>query len=74
MNLSENIKNAFLVTHKTYENVEKLIQYCKTICDKETNYLVVTDKFLRYKFMKINGETISRFGFPYMSLKDFPEI
>ena len=33
MNLSENIKNAFNVIDKTYENVDKLMRYCDSIAN-----------------------------------------
>lgn len=48
MNLSENIKNAFNVIDKTYENVDKLMRYCDSIAN-DCGYEAVTDKFLRYK-------------------------
>ena len=35
MNSAENIRNAFIVVHKTYENVKKLMDYCKTIADEK---------------------------------------
>jgi hypothetical protein len=49
MNSSKNIRNAFMVVHKTYENVNKLMEYCKTIVAEKSNYINVIDKFLRYK-------------------------
>lgn len=48
MNSSENIRNAFKVIYKTYENIDKMIKYCKTISD-ENNYVVSNNKFLRWK-------------------------
>jgi hypothetical protein len=48
MNLSENIKNAFNVVKKTYENVDKLMKYCDSIANN-CGYEAVTEKFLRYK-------------------------
>ncbi|MDQ2086223.1 hypothetical protein RBH29_07245 [Herbivorax sp. ANBcel31] len=48
MNLSENIKNAFNVVRKTYENADKLMKYCDSISN-ECGYDIVTNKFLRYK-------------------------
>lgn len=49
MNSSENIKNAFKVIFKTYENVEKLMEYCKTIAAEKTDYISSVPKFLRRK-------------------------
>lgn len=49
MNSAENIRNAFIVVHKTYENVKKLMDYCKTITDEKSHYIIAADKFLRYK-------------------------
>lgn len=49
MSSSENIRNAFHVVYKSYENIQKLIDYCKTIGVEKSNYINVVDKFLRYK-------------------------
>lgn len=49
MNSSENIRNAFVVVHKTYENIKKLMECCKTIGAEKDNYIGVVDRFLRYK-------------------------
>ncbi|WP_062350607.1 hypothetical protein [Bacillus kwashiorkori] len=49
MSSAENIRNAFYVVHKTYQNIEKLIDYCKTVAPDESNYVPAVDKFLRYK-------------------------
>lgn len=48
MNLNDNMKNAFEIVRKTYENVDKLMKYCDSI-SKDFGYEPVTDKFLRYK-------------------------
>lgn len=49
MNSNENIKNALKVIYKTYENVEKLMEYCKTIAAEKTDYINSVPKFLRRK-------------------------
>ncbi len=49
MSSSENIRNAFHVVYQTYENIQKLMDYCKTISNDKSNYINVVDKFLRYK-------------------------
>lgn len=49
MNSSENIKNALKVIFKTYENVEKLMEYSKTIATEKTDYFSSVPKFLRRK-------------------------
>ena len=48
MNSSENIRNAFKVVYKTYENIDKMMKYCKVICE-DNNYVQCTNKFLRWK-------------------------
>lgn len=48
-NNNNNIRNAFHVVYKTYENIQKLMDYCKTIAPEKSNYISVVDKFLRYK-------------------------
>lgn len=48
MNSSENIRNAFKVVYKTYENVDKMMKYCKLICE-DNNYVLCSNKFLRWK-------------------------
>lgn len=49
MNSSENIRNSLKVIYKTYENVEKLMEYCKTISAEKTDYISSAPKFLRRK-------------------------
>ncbi len=49
MNSGENIKNALKVIYKTYENVEKLMEYTKTIAAEKTHYISSVPKFLRRK-------------------------
>lgn len=49
MSSAENIRDAFMVVHKTYENVKKLMDYCRTIADGKGQYAMAVDKFLRYK-------------------------
>ena len=49
MSSANNIRNAFHVVYQTYENIHKLMDYCKTIAAEESNYVSVVDKFLRYK-------------------------
>lgn len=49
MSSAENIRNAFHVVYKSYENIQKLIDYCKMISSEKSHYVNVVDKFLRYK-------------------------
>lgn len=49
MSSADNIRNAFHVVYHTYENINKLMDYCKTIASEQSNYVSVVDKFLRYK-------------------------
>lgn len=61
MNLSENIKNAFDVVIKTYENVDKLLKYCDSISG-DCGYYVVTSRFLRYRSdLDYEGWLVNRF-------------
>lgn len=48
MNSSENISNAVQVLYKTYENVQKLMEYCKAIAG-ESGYTCIINRFLRWK-------------------------
>ena len=48
MSTSENIKNSGLVLLKTYENVNKMMEQCRTSAPT-AGYEKVSDKFLRYK-------------------------
>lgn len=49
MNSAENIRNAFKVVNKTYENINKMMNYCKTIADEGKEYVISVPKFLRWK-------------------------
>lgn len=49
MNSRENVKNALQVLFKTYDNVEKLMEYCKIVAAEKTNYVTSVPKFLRRK-------------------------
>lgn len=49
MNSSENIRNAVNVLYNTYDNVEKLMEYCKVTAEEKTDYRSSVPKFLRYK-------------------------
>ncbi|WP_106449555.1 hypothetical protein [Trichococcus alkaliphilus] len=47
--VEENIRNAFIAVHKTYENVDKLMEYSRTIANEKTNYKTANGKFLRWR-------------------------
>lgn len=49
MNSAENIRNALHIVYKTYENVEKLMQYTKVVSREKTDYCASVEKFLRRK-------------------------
>jgi hypothetical protein len=49
MSSENNIRNAFHVVYQTYENIHKLMDYCKTVASEQSDYVSVVDKFLRYK-------------------------
>lgn len=62
MSSGENIKNSLQVIFKTYENIQKLMEYCKTIADEKTNYSSAVQKFLRKKSdLDFEGWLISDF-------------
>lgn len=44
-----NIRNAFIAVHRTHENVDKLMEYCRTIANEKTNYKSVNGKFLKWQ-------------------------
>ncbi|WP_241079673.1 hypothetical protein [Natranaerofaba carboxydovora] len=66
-----NIKNAFDVVLKTYENIDKLMRYCD-ICAYECSYIPSTEShFLRYKSdPDYNGWLITSFIKLYQSTED----
>lgn len=49
MNSTNNVHNAFHVVYKTYENINKLMDYTATTASEKSHYVSVVDKFLRYK-------------------------
>jgi hypothetical protein len=49
MSSTNNIRNAFHVVYHTYDNIHKLMEYCKTVGSEQSNYVSVIDKFLRHK-------------------------
>ena len=48
--VDENIRNAFIAVHKTHENVNQLMEYCRTIANEKTNYKTVNGKFLKWQW------------------------
>ncbi|MDR7079551.1 hypothetical protein J2Y03_004609 [Neobacillus niacini] len=49
MSSVDNVRKAFHVVYHTYENIHKLMDYCKTVAGEQSGYVSVVDKFLRYK-------------------------
>ena len=47
--VDENIRNAFIAVHETHNNVNKLMEYCRTIAGEKTNYISVNGKFLKWQ-------------------------
>jgi hypothetical protein len=71
MNLGENICNAFDIVAKTYENVNKLMSYCRTAVNEKGEYELVTPRFLRYKSdIDISGWHISSFVLLFQNVND----
>lgn len=71
MNSAENIRNAFKVVNKTYENINKMMNYCKTIADEGNEYVVSVPKFLRWKSdAEVNGWLINDFILLFQSKYD----
>ena len=48
--VDENIRDAFIAVHKTHENVNQLMEYCRTIANEKTNYKTVNGKFLKWQW------------------------
>lgn len=70
MTLATNITNAFAVVHRTYENVQKLMDYTKQSCE-DYGYICKTDRFLRYKSdTNVNGWFIKNFIVLFQSKED----
>ncbi|OAA85103.1 hypothetical protein [Clostridium coskatii] len=71
MNSAENIRNAFKVVNKTYENINKMINSCKTIADEGNEYVVSVPKFLRWKSdAEVGGWLINDFIVLFQSKHD----
>lgn len=71
MNLTDNIRNAFHVVHKTYENINQLMDYCKTVVAEQYNYVSQSNKFLRYKSdNNVSGWYIQNFILLFQNKKD----
>jgi len=49
MSLGENIHTAFEIVAKTYENVSKLISFCQDEASEESDFILSSPKFLRWK-------------------------
>ena len=48
--IDDNIRNAFKILLKTYENVQKLMESVKNIAKSgDVDYVLLTDKFLRWR-------------------------
>ena len=69
MSSAENIRNAFKVVNKTYENINKMMNYCKTIADEGNEYVVSVPKFLRLK-SDVGGWLINDFILLFQSKDD----
>jgi hypothetical protein len=62
MNSSENIRNAIQVLYKTYENVQKLMDYTRIVAQEKTDYRLAAPKALRWKSdNETNGWLINDF-------------
>lgn len=74
MNSAENIRNAFKVVNKTYENINKMMNYCKTIADEGKEYVVSVPKFLRWKSdVEVDDWLINDFILLFQS-KDYEKL
>lgn len=49
MNSSENIRNALQVLYKTYDNVQKLMDYARIVAQEKTEYRLAAPKALRWR-------------------------
>lgn len=74
MHLNDNIHNAFHVVTKTYENIQKLLQFCATHCQTDSHYVQAVDKFLRFKSdQDVTGWLIRNFIVLFQDVND-PEL
>jgi len=73
MSLGENIFNAFDIVTKTYENVNKLMDFCRAACSEKREFVIASPKFLRYKSdADISGWYIFSFILLFQNAKDQP--
>jgi hypothetical protein len=71
MNLGENIREAFDIVAKTYENVNKLMEYCRAKASEKGEFVLSTPKFLRWKSdVDVGGWLISSFILLFQNAKD----
>ena len=73
MSLGKNIRDAFDVVRQTYDNVNKLMDYCKAAASQNGEFVLATPKFLRYKSdMYVSGWYVSSFILLFQDAKDRP--
>jgi len=71
MSLGNNIHNAFAVVAQTYENVNKLMDYCRSAAGEKGEFVLATPRFLRYKSdANVSGWYISSFILLFQDVKD----
>ena len=71
MSLGENIHNAFIVVAQTYENVNKLMDYCRAAASENGEFVLATPKFLRRRSDgDVSGWYISSFILLFQDAKD----
>ncbi len=71
MNSAENIRNAFKVVNKTYENINKMMSYCRTIASEGNEYVASIPRFLRWKSdVEVDGWLINDFILLFQSKAD----
>ena len=70
MNLGENIRNAFSVVGQTYENINKLMDFCKATAAENNEFELSSPKFLRWKSDKVSGWYIFSFILLFQCLDD----
>lgn len=71
MSSGENIRNALQVLYKTYDNVQKLIDFTRMVAQEKTDYRLAAPKVLRWRSEnETNGWLLSDFILLFQNIMD----
>jgi len=71
MNLDNNIHDAFEIVAKTYENVNKLMSFCRENADEKGEFILSSPKFLRWRSdIEVDSWLMKSFILLYQNSKD----